>query len=107
MTAWLYIAVPKSCFPQQDSGRLMAGIRADQSVSSQARCRRSCAKWWTSSTKTRRSTLWWASTGGNRAGGGFMFVNLKPVGERKEKGSAVIARLRPQLQRVTGVRPSS
>ena len=42
-------------------------------------------------------------TGGGRAGGGFMFINLKPLGERKEGGQAVIARLRPQLARVTGV----
>jgi multidrug efflux pump len=42
-------------------------------------------------------------TGGGRAGGGFLFVNLKPVGERDVAGQAVIARLRPQLARVTGV----
>jgi multidrug efflux pump len=46
-------------------------------------------------------------TGGARAGGGFMFVNLKPMGngpdDRKEKGSAVINRLRPKLQQVTGI----
>ncbi|HKX41572.1 MAG TPA: efflux RND transporter permease subunit, partial [Burkholderiaceae bacterium] len=46
-------------------------------------------------------------TGGGRAGGGFMFVNLKPLGtqagQRTDKGSAVIARLRLQLQRVTGL----
>jgi multidrug efflux pump len=42
-------------------------------------------------------------TGGSRAGGGFMFINLKPVGQRKDGGQAVIARLRPQLAQVTGV----
>ena len=42
-------------------------------------------------------------TGGGRAGGGFMFVNLKPLGQRSESGQAVIARLRPQLARVTGL----
>ena len=42
-------------------------------------------------------------TGGARAGGGFMFINLKPVSERSEGGQAVIARLRPQLAQVTGV----
>jgi multidrug efflux pump len=42
-------------------------------------------------------------TGGGRAGGGFMFINLKPADERSEAGQAVIARLRPQLARVTGV----
>jgi multidrug efflux pump len=33
MTAWLYVAVPKGFFPQQDSGQIQAGLRADQSVS--------------------------------------------------------------------------
>ncbi|HSH91013.1 MAG TPA: efflux RND transporter permease subunit, partial [Ramlibacter sp.] len=42
-------------------------------------------------------------TGGSRAGGGFMFVNLKRGVPGAEKGQAVIARLRPQLARVTGV----
>src|SRR6185369_6859145 len=42
-------------------------------------------------------------TGGQRAGGGFMFVNLKPASKRDVRGQAVIARLRPQLARVTGV----
>jgi multidrug efflux pump len=42
-----------------------------------------------------------AFTGGGRAGGGFMFVNLKR--DREERGQAVIARLRPQLAQVTGV----
>jgi multidrug efflux pump len=43
-------------------------------------------------------------TGGSRAGGGFMFIALKPPDQRTERGQAVIARLRPQLARVTGVR---
>ncbi len=42
-------------------------------------------------------------TGGSRAGGGFVFVNLKPKSQRKDGGQAVIARLRPQLAKVTGI----
>src|SRR5207237_4059246 len=43
-------------------------------------------------------------TGGGRAGGGFMFVNLRDPSERKGvAGQAVIARLRPQLAQVTGI----
>ena len=48
-------------------------------------------------------------TGGGRPGGGFMFVNLKPPAQRTQAGEppvkalAVIARLRPQLAKVTGV----
>ena len=32
-----------------------------------------------------------------------MFISLKPLEERKERGQAVIARLRPQLAKLTGV----
>jgi len=102
MTAWLYIAVPKGFFPQQDSGQLMAGIRADQSVSSQAMQKKLRQVVGIIDKDPAVDTVV-GFTGGNRAGGGFMFVNLKPIGERKDKGSAVIARLRPQLQKVTGV----
>ncbi|PLR21378.1 nodulation protein [Caulobacter zeae] len=102
MTVWLYIAVPKGFFPQQDSGQLMAGMRADESVSSKAMQ----AKLRTVVDIIRKDPAVdtvVGFTGGNRAGGGFMFVNLKPIKQRKEKGSAVIARLRPQLQKVTGL----
>ncbi len=44
-----------------------------------------------------------AYTSGMRTGGGFMFITLKPPAERGEPGQQVIARLRPQLARVTGV----
>jgi len=102
MTAWLYIAVPKGFFPQQDSGQLNAGIRADQSVSSQAMQKKLRQVVGIIHKDPAVDTVV-GFTGGGRAGGGFLFVNLKPVGERKEKGSDVIARLRPQLQKVTGL----
>ena len=102
MTAWLYIAVPKGFFPQQDSGQLNAGIRADQSVSSQA-MQKKLRQVVNIIRKDKAVDTVVGFTGGGRAGGGFLFVNLKPMGEREEKGSAVIARLRPQLQRVTGI----
>ncbi len=102
MTAWLYVAVPKGFFPQQDSGQLMAGIRADQSVSSQA-MQQKLRQVVDIIRKDKAVDTVVGFTGGGRAGGGFMFVNLKPIKERKEKGSVVIARLRPQLQKVTGL----
>ncbi|PVM74913.1 efflux RND transporter permease subunit [Caulobacter radicis] len=102
MTIWLYIAVPKGFFPQQDNGQLMAGIRADQSVSFQTMEQKLRAVVEIIRKDPAVDTVV-GFTGGARAGGGFMFVNLKPASERKEKGSAVIARLRPQLQKVTGV----
>ncbi len=102
LNVYLFIAVPKGFFPQQDTGQLRAGVRADQSISFQAMqdklrqlvdiIRRDPAV----------DTVV-GFTGGSRAGGGFMSVSLKPISERKESGQAVIARLRPQLARVTGV----
>ncbi|MFP3624845.1 efflux RND transporter permease subunit, partial [Burkholderia sp. SIMBA_051] len=36
LNIWLYIIVPKGFFPQQDTGRMIGGIQADQSTSFQA-----------------------------------------------------------------------
>ena len=36
LNVYLFIAVPKGYFPQQDSGQIVAGLRADQSISSAA-----------------------------------------------------------------------
>ncbi len=41
-------------------------------------------------------------TGGSRAGGGFVFVNLKPKPGRKESSEQVIGRLRPRLMAISG-----
>ncbi|WP_348251003.1 efflux RND transporter permease subunit, partial [Salmonella enterica] len=36
LNTWLYIAIPKTFFRDQDTGVLMGGIHADQSISFQA-----------------------------------------------------------------------
>lgn len=102
LNVYLYVKAPKGFFPQQDTGQINGGLRADRSISFQAL-----------QTKLKQlvdiiradpavDTVV-GFTGGSRAGGGFMFINLKPVGQRKDGGQAVIARLRPQLAQVTGV----
>ncbi len=102
LNVYLFEVVPKGFFPLQDSGQIVAGLRADQSISSQAM-----------GTKLRQvvdiihrdpavATVV-GFTGGSRAGGGFMFVNLKPSSQRTDTGNTVIARLRPQLAQVTGL----
>ncbi len=102
MNVWLFVAVPKGFFPTQDSGQLNGGMRADQSISFDQM-----------QTKLRQLVDIMRAdpavdtvvgfTGGSRAGGGFVFVNLKPKSQRKDGGQAVIARLRPQLAKVTGI----
>jgi multidrug efflux pump len=104
LNVYLYAAAPKGFFPQQDTGQINGGMRADQSISFQAM-----------QGKLRQLVNIIKSdpavdtvvgfTGGSRPGGGFMFMNLKPVSQRKEgeTGQQVIARLRPKLARITGV----
>ena len=36
LNVYLYVTIPKGFFPQQDTGRIVGGIRADQSISFQA-----------------------------------------------------------------------
>jgi multidrug efflux pump len=102
LNVYLFSAVPKSLFPQQDTGQLMGGLSADQSISSAAMGEKLRQVVDIVRADPAVATVV-GFTGGSRAGGGFMFVTLKPVGERVDKGLAVIARLRPQLARVAGL----
>ncbi|MFT3719808.1 efflux RND transporter permease subunit [Pseudorhodoferax sp.] len=104
LNAWLFTQIPKGYFPQQDNGQLNGGIRADQSISSSALAGKLKQAADIIRADPAVDTVV-AFSGGSRAGGGFMFVNLKPYGsERREKTQAVIARLRPQLNQLAGLR---
>ncbi|MEG0041047.1 MAG: efflux RND transporter permease subunit [Massilia sp.] len=102
LNIYLFTNAPKGFFPQQDSGQMNGGIRADQSISSQA-MQKKIYQLVEIIRKDPAVETVVAFTGGGRAGGGFMFVNLKPVSERDVAAQAVIARLRPQLAKVTGI----
>ncbi|RYF76213.1 MAG: nodulation protein [Comamonadaceae bacterium] len=100
---YLFTHVPKGYFPQQDNGQLNGGLRADQSISSAALGEKLRQAVEIIRRDPAVDTVVGFS-GGSRAGGGFMFVNLKPVKERDVGSAVVIARLRPQLDRITGLR---
>jgi multidrug efflux pump len=109
MNVYLFVKIPKGFFPQQDTGQINGGLRADQSISFQAM--QSKLKELADIVRADPAVdTVVAFTGGGRAGGGFMFINLKPLAKRPLAasgqavgGQAVIARLRPQLARVTGI----
>ena len=101
LNIYLFIIVPKGFFPQQDTGQLNGGLRADQSISFQA-MQKKLKQFVDLIHNDPAVDTVVGFTGGGRAGGGFMFVILKPVAERKDSGQAVIARLRPKLARITG-----
>jgi multidrug efflux pump len=101
LNGFLFVRIPKGFFPQQDTGQIQGGIRADQSISFQQMQDKLRQLVDIVRSDPAVDTIV-AFTGGGRAGGGFMFLNLKR-GSGAERGQAVIARLRPQLAHVTGV----
>ncbi len=104
-TGWLYTKVPSGLFPQQDTGQLMGSSLGPQDISYPAM-------------KARQEQLneivmhdpdvahvvsnlgGWGSSTGNQ---GNMFIQLRPLPERKSTADEVIARLRPKLARVQGI----
>ena len=101
LNGFLLTRVQKGFFPEQDTGALMGGLRADQSIS----FRDMQTKLTSIVDIIRRDPAVdtvVAFTGGSRAGGGFLQVQLKPKSQR-DAARAVVDRIRPKLQRVTGV----
>jgi multidrug efflux pump len=106
LNVYLFIHVSKGFFPQQDNGRMMGAIQADQDTSFQAMqviLRRMM--------KIIRAdpaidTLDGFTGGGGGGGGGTnsarMFISLKPIEERKVSADEIMARLRPKLAQVPG-----
>ena len=104
LTVYLYIAVPKGFFPQQESPLLMAGVRADESVSFQS-MQVKLGEVVGIIKKDRAVESVVGFTGGSRAGGAFMMVALKPAAQRPgQPSSVVIQRLQRHLQPVKGIR---
>ena len=101
LNVYLYVIVPKGFFPQQDTGRLQGGVRADQSVSFQA-MRGKMTEFIRIVGEDKDVASVVGFTGGGQRNGGNIFVSLKPYPERKISADMVIAHLRPKLAKVAG-----
>src|SRR2546425_9737844 len=103
INAYLYVIVPKGFFPQQDNGRLMGAVQADQDTSFQAMQGRLAQFVRVVMSDPAVDTVA-GFTGGNQGTGntGRMFIALKPLSERGLSADEVIARLRPKLGGVPG-----
>jgi len=103
LSIYLFMVVPKGFFPQQDTGRLMGAVQADQDTSFQAM-------------KERLQELV-AAIGKDAAVGNViaftgsqgatntanMFISLKPLSERKISADLVIGRIRKEVAHIAGV----
>ncbi|KFC80533.1 multidrug efflux RND transporter permease subunit MdtC [Buttiauxella agrestis] len=101
LNVWLYIAIPKTFFPEQDTGRLMGNIQADQSISFQA-MRGKLQDFMKIIREDPAVENVTGFTGGSRVNSGMMFISLKPLSERKETAQQVIDRLRKALAKEPG-----
>ncbi|TPV32071.1 multidrug efflux RND transporter permease subunit MdtC [Pantoea anthophila] len=101
LTGWLFVSIPKTFMPEQDTGRLAGFISADQSISFQAmRSKLQDFMEIVGADPAVDSVV--GFTGGMRTNSGSMFISLKPLTERKENAQAVIARLRDKLAKEPG-----
>ncbi|MGA2707130.1 MAG: efflux RND transporter permease subunit [Steroidobacteraceae bacterium] len=109
LNVFLFVVIPKGFLPQQDTGQLQGGIRGDA----------------TSSFQLMKGKLQEAAQIiqrdpgvlrliGSVGGGGFgpfggggasanVTITLKPLSERTESADQIVARLRPQLAKISGV----
>ena len=109
LNVYLYIAIPKGFFPQQDTGQLQGGIRGDASSSFQLMKRKlqevAAIVQQDPAVNTVTGSV---GAGGFGPGGGGgananLTIALKPLGERGISADKIIARLRPKLSKVQGV----
>ena len=101
LNVYLYAKVQKGFFPQQDTGRLVGFIRADQGTSFQA-MRAKLAAFVDSVKSDPAVDNVVAFTGGGQRNRGSMFIALKPLAERGVTADRVIARLRIKLAQEPG-----
>ncbi len=105
----LYIVIPKGFFPQQDTGRMVGSLQADQSISFQSMSGK--LRQMMNIVRADPAVQNVVGYTGVGSGGGYaqintgnVFVSLKPLSERNVTVDQVIARLRPQLAQVPGGR---
>ncbi|MEG7405193.1 multidrug efflux RND transporter permease subunit MdtC [Serratia marcescens] len=101
LNVWLYISIPKTFFPEQDTGRLMGFIQADQSISFQA-MRGKLEDFMKIVREDPDVENVTGFTGGSRTNSGSMFISLKPLTVRSDDAQKVIARLRARLAKEPG-----
>ena len=101
LNVFLYSAIPKGFFPQQDTGRVQGNIQADQATSFQAMKPKLQAFIDIVGRDPAVSSVI-GFTGGSQRNTGNMFISLKPLQERGISADGVINRLRPKLAVVPG-----
>jgi multidrug efflux pump len=100
VNVFLFIKVPKGFFPQQDNGTIFGGIQGAEDASFPAMQSASARLVNIIKQDPAVENVTAFTGGGGAANGGFVYMALKPLEERKVDAGQVIARLRPKLAAV-------
>jgi HAE1 family hydrophobic/amphiphilic exporter-1 len=105
LSVYLFVIIPKGFFPQQDIGLLTGISEAGQDVSPAAMMDHQLAlgEVVLKDPAVEHVGMFMGGTG-NAPNNGRMFITLKSREERTESADQVIARLRPQLNKVQGAK---
>jgi multidrug efflux pump len=103
LTGYLYVIIPKGFFPQQDNGRLIGSVQADQNTSFQTMRHiiQQTVDLVAADPAVETVTGGMGSQGGS-TNSARLFVALKPRDQREDTAEKVVARLRTMSARITG-----
>ena len=101
-TAWLFVAIPKGFFPQEDIGQIQVSTEAaeDTSFSAMVLVQERVAKIFRDDPNVASVNSFNGGVGSQNTG--RLFINLKPRGER-EPMKVVVEGLRKKLREVAGI----
>ncbi len=99
LTAWLYIAIPKGFFPEEDLGQIRVNTEASEDISTSAMLELQEKVAATIQANPNIKDVTSFTGGGNT---GRMFLVLKPRSERK-KMSEVLDSLRKETKKIAGI----
>ena len=102
LNVYLLIIVPKGFFPQQDNGTVYGGIQGSQDISFQSLQHIALQFVDIIKSDPAVNNVMAFTGGGGATNGGFIYIELKPLDQRKLSASQVIARLRPKLTSIPG-----
>jgi multidrug efflux pump len=98
---FLFYIVPRGFFPQQDTGRVMGSIQAQQNISFQAMKEKlSAFVKIVGEDPAVESVIAFVGGGNKTSNAGNMYISLKPLSTRKISSEEVISRLRNRLNEV-------
>jgi len=96
----LIIKIPKGFFPQQDTGAITGGVQGPQDASFPAMNNSIQRIVGVIKNDPAVANVIGFTGGGGATNGGFIYMALKPLAERKVSAAEIINRLRPQLNRL-------